>query len=290
MLTSSWSRFLLCYLSLILYFSASVNGLIETRTIDDALGDSADPNAKPIYLPKGQWTPRPGNCVGCNINPKNPELAFKGTWHDTTHFATDDHNSTVQFSFTGIALSVFCILPPKTAVAVTNYNLTFLLDGQPVGTPFVRATNDLTNDYQYNVSVLSLDNLVNTQHTFVMQMASQVNDSVTLFDYASYIHNDQGIISETKKNSHLGAILGGVLGSVAFLLGATLLVLFARRRRHEVRTMQRAEADPFEYALRIDPIPLHRQDMPTPSSTSGGYGTSILDTEKGPPPAYSLTQ
>ncbi|KAG7093718.1 hypothetical protein E1B28_007372 [Marasmius oreades] len=72
-----------------------------------------------------------------------------------THYAGDPTHS-VQFSFTGIALSVFCILPPKTAEAiVTTYDLTFILDGQPVGPPFTRTNDQLTDSYQLAIQCFS---------------------------------------------------------------------------------------------------------------------------------------
>ncbi|KAG7093719.1 hypothetical protein E1B28_007373 [Marasmius oreades] len=289
MVASGSTRFPFCFPLLILGLFTSVNGLLELRTIDDAAGDSADPNVKPVFLPDGTWSQRPNPCSGCNLNP-NAELAFNRTWHDTTHMESDP-TSSVQLSFTGIALSVFCILPPKTAQAITPYDLTFILDGQPVGPPFTRTTDQLTDSYQYNVTVFSMNDLQNKKHTFIMQMANKTISTVALFDYASYIYNDQGIISEeTGKKLNLGAILGGVLGAIAFLAGAAFLFLYARRRRTEVRILQGAQADPFDSVsvTRTEPLPnKHRRNESLPSSPCPAPGSSTLDTEKGPPPAYS---
>lgn len=66
--------------------------------IDDQYGDSAT-GEMPIYNPVTGWT-QGATCTGCAFHPET-ELAFNGTWHDTTHH-TNDVPRTVQFNFTGI--------------------------------------------------------------------------------------------------------------------------------------------------------------------------------------------
>ncbi|KAL0570351.1 hypothetical protein V5O48_011611 [Marasmius crinis-equi] len=182
-----------CSLALIL-LSLSVPALCarQIRTIDDTTGDSVIPGNVPIYSPSASWNIQPG-CNGCRLQPNNMSMVFNRSWHDGTHSVQDGPKS-VQFSFTGVALSVFCILPPKNIDeiigqpgTIINYNLAFTLDGRSVGPPFVRTQDQLTNEWQYNVSVITLDGLENREHTFVMEMASTKTDSVTLFDYASYV-------------------------------------------------------------------------------------------------------
>jgi hypothetical protein len=55
--------------------------------------------SRPIYSSQG-WTPGAG-CDGCAVHPDTAQ-AFKGTWHDTTHFpGFPNGQRTVQFTFTG---------------------------------------------------------------------------------------------------------------------------------------------------------------------------------------------
>ncbi|KAL0064385.1 hypothetical protein AAF712_008685 [Marasmius tenuissimus] len=118
------------------------------------------------------------------------------------------------------------------------------MDGRPVGT-FVRKRGELTDEYQYNVSVISLNSLENREHAFKMEMPKSPNGSVVLFDYASYIHDDEGIIT-MKKKPNLGAILGGVFGVLAFLTGMALLLAYSRRRRADVFAARAARVfEPF---------------------------------------------
>ncbi|KAF9266989.1 hypothetical protein L218DRAFT_1066899 [Marasmius fiardii PR-910] len=154
---------------------------LQQAFIDDEEGDSLT-QAKPTYI--GGWG-LGSQCANCNLKP-DATKAYKGTWHDTTHL-TDAPLSGVNFEFTvGVSLEVFCILPPNNAQAILNYSLTFNLDGEEVGTPFIRTPENLTAEYQYNVSVVNFQNLTNTKHNFTMELDSGDKDSVALFDYAVY--------------------------------------------------------------------------------------------------------
>lgn len=61
------------------------------------------------------------------------------------------------------------------------------MDGQLLPQTF-RHESDLTNDYQYNTSVLSLNNLLPVLHMFEMVLNSTVVDSTLQFDYARYVY------------------------------------------------------------------------------------------------------
>ncbi|KAJ8095336.1 hypothetical protein PM082_010559 [Marasmius tenuissimus] len=237
----SLRHFLFLFLSTF-YFS-TVIGSLHFRTIDDTFGDSAIDGALPKYS-SDDWTPRPGDsCGNCKLNPNDTGRIMHGTWHETTHQANAESLS-MELTFTGIAISVFCILPPKSAEAIVDYNLSFTLDGRPVGS-FTRTRDELKDEYQYNVSVISLVNLENQEHAFRMEMAKSSNGSVVLFDYATYIHEDEGIITE-KKKPNLGAILGGLFGTLAFLTGTALLFAYSHRRRADVFTARAARVfEPF---------------------------------------------
>ncbi|KAL0064386.1 hypothetical protein AAF712_008686 [Marasmius tenuissimus] len=222
------------------YFS-TVIGSPHFRTIDDTFGDSAIDGALPRYS-SGNWTPRPGDsCGNCKLNPNDTGRIMHGTWHDTTHIANAESLS-MELTFTGIAISVFCILPPKSAEAIVDYNLSFTLDGRPVGS-FTRTRDELKDEYQYNVSVISLVNLENQEHAFRMEMAKSSNVDLSFSLTTQLIY--EGIITE-KKKPNLGAILGGLFGTLAFLTGTALLFAYSRRRRADVFTAQAAQVfQPF---------------------------------------------
>ncbi|KAF9266983.1 hypothetical protein L218DRAFT_857456 [Marasmius fiardii PR-910] len=170
-------------LTLVLFPPSFVIAAVETRYIDDEMGDPST-GLKPKYTPSDQWGV--GNaCTDCNIHP-SAQLAYNGTWHDTTHLTTDPEPRSVQLTFTGIGLSVFCIIPSSSvkAEAIINYDLKFTLDGLSVGNGFSLQPNN--TDYQYNVPVITLKDLPNEQHEFIME-TSTTTDSVVLFDYATYL-------------------------------------------------------------------------------------------------------
>lgn len=76
------------------------------RYIDDEYGDLVT-GEKPIYSPAPVGWAQGANCPGCAFHPAT-QLAFNGTWHDTTHH-TNDQPRTVQFNFTGIPFVTFAI-------------------------------------------------------------------------------------------------------------------------------------------------------------------------------------
>ncbi|KAF9267029.1 hypothetical protein L218DRAFT_1063421 [Marasmius fiardii PR-910] len=232
---STWAK----SLCLILHLSrASVKALLENRTIDDEYGDSVT-GAKPIYFPTTSWYLQPGKCSTCErrIIPDNPDLPFKSTWHEGIYdYAPQGSSSpipaTVNFSFTGTSLSVFCILPPYTYLEVPGPSeyiyshgtyLTFTLDGQPVLPAFSQDPEQLTDKIQYNVSVFSQNNLENKNHTFVMEVANPQNKSYVYFDFATYIYEsldpeDNTTGTRAKRKTNVGAIVGGVLGTLVGLV------------------------------------------------------------------------
>ncbi|KAK7060950.1 hypothetical protein VNI00_000685 [Paramarasmius palmivorus] len=152
------------------------------------------------------------------------------------------------------------------------------------------------------------------------------NANAVLFDYAEYTYDDEGIVessgTSSKSKTNLPAILGGVLGSLLFLCLSTLLVLYARKRRAEVRSLEGSKPDPYSQ--------FHHDQVSSPTASSptdtGSFGytshtrdpsnptiTSILESgvttflqdsggprsvvsgsvidyeQKGPPPAYTAS-
>ncbi|KAJ3729645.1 hypothetical protein C8R42DRAFT_715919 [Lentinula raphanica] len=154
---------------------------MDTRYIDDQYGDLV--GNVPTYYPEQKWSQGAG-CNGCAFHP-DPTQAFDYTWHDSTHWTTDPDGETVSVSleFTGTSLDVFCILPnPSSQSTVGDYNLMFELDNQPLEQTFMHA-NNRSDIFEFNVNVLSLQNLSLVPHVFIMMAGV---DSTLQFDYAAY--------------------------------------------------------------------------------------------------------
>ncbi|KAF9260168.1 hypothetical protein L218DRAFT_947086 [Marasmius fiardii PR-910] len=228
---SAWPDLLHFFLCLVLHSSSSVQALPKTRTIDDTFGDLANPDIQtPIY--NGNWIARRGsecsNSTGCSdIVPNNANLIVNGTWHEALHSPTQPEPSTLHLSFNelipGTALSVFCILPARTIIRgggtsniVWPLYLNFLLDSQPAES-FNRTPDQLTDSFQYNVSVFSRDNLENKAHTFIIALNDPLNDSFVLFDYASYVYDDDTVKAKFKA-SLVGYIFVGLASGMGFLM------------------------------------------------------------------------
>ncbi|KAL0580486.1 hypothetical protein V5O48_001556 [Marasmius crinis-equi] len=298
-------------------FLSLVSGTPQTRYIDDETGDPIT-GFKPIYQPANQWS-QGNKCTGCNIRP-NTSLAYNGTWHDTTHFH-DQESRSLQLTFNGTALSVFCIIPSKDVAAIIHYELKFYLDGVLQGNGFT--LDPSSADYQYNVSVFSADNISNKEHNFTMEASSTTTDSVVLFDYATYVFDDSlPIASDTpntssgsssqRQSSNTGAIAGGVVGGVALAAIIALALLYIRRRRRTSGPTLEPFVAPHDYSrptadAYVERIPtrVHRgagsitesrshTEISSPGASS--FATSSNATpdfvplryleEKGPPPAY----
>ncbi|KAI8980570.1 hypothetical protein BD414DRAFT_549915 [Trametes punicea] len=130
------------------------------RTIDDELGDSVT-GLKPVYSPATSWH-QGASCTTCNIRPGlvNTARVFGGTWHDSTAYPGDAPH-TVSLTFEGTAVYVFNLVANAVPRTATLANLTFCLDGEPVG-EFVHVP-DGTSDVLYNVLVYANASLPNTR-------------------------------------------------------------------------------------------------------------------------------
>ncbi|KAH9930967.1 uncharacterized protein B0H18DRAFT_872741 [Fomitopsis serialis] len=179
---------LVLLLSIVLQCILSVCGGI--RTIDDTYGDSVT-GATPVYSNEDCWNEGPG-CSACTFQPNTSE-AHNGTWHDTTSNVCNNQDvsspstHSVNFSFTGTALTVYCIMVSQGPVAWLT-NLSFTLDGEISNTAFSPSPVASTYGFQYNVNVFSKSALSNEQHTFAMSAIAGSSASVLLFDYAEYTY------------------------------------------------------------------------------------------------------
>ncbi|KAJ7118945.1 hypothetical protein C8R44DRAFT_922769, partial [Mycena epipterygia] len=150
------------------------------RTIDDQSGDSVS-GVLPTYSPARFWQ-QGSSCTSCRFHP-DPSQVFDHTWHDSSQFPGEAPVS-LTLDFAGTAVYVFCIVPPITPNATTVYNLNFTLDGVSHGTYSYSPTS--STEFMYNVSVLSLESLLNKTHTLLISTDSSVDGSIFLFDYAVY--------------------------------------------------------------------------------------------------------
>lgn len=89
-------------------------------------------------------------------------------------------------AISGTAVGAYCMLPPSFGHGITSFmNTTFELDGAYVGSMEEIAA---TNEWTYNVSVLSKDGLENKEHTLVISPQGQDGkmSSYLVFDYITY--------------------------------------------------------------------------------------------------------
>ncbi|KAL1951102.1 hypothetical protein VTO73DRAFT_251 [Trametes versicolor] len=166
---------------ILLAVSAVGRSLSVNRTIDDEKGDSVTGEV-PVYTPDGSWS-QGSTCSGCFIQ-LDPSQTFDGTWHDSTHTPGDAEPRVITAHFTGTAVYVFNAIANTVPFTTTLTNLTFTLDGDPIG-QFVHTPSDST-DFQYNVLVLARTGLSNITHTIVIEATGDTNSSLVLFDYIVY--------------------------------------------------------------------------------------------------------
>ncbi|EKM53887.1 uncharacterized protein PHACADRAFT_209731 [Phanerochaete carnosa HHB-10118-sp] len=168
---------------------------MPTYIFDDYFGDERPgvATAVPTFLPAvNQWDPIGGTCASCTLStnldtPINPTKAQNGTWHSVT-VSPDEPETTITITFSGTAVTAYCILPPDLGPWITSYmNMSFILDDDTVG-KFERTASG--TDWTYNYPVFSTSNLENKQHTFVVQPRADVNTSYMVFDYFTYDFED----------------------------------------------------------------------------------------------------
>ncbi|KZV84564.1 hypothetical protein EXIGLDRAFT_700282 [Exidia glandulosa HHB12029] len=170
-------------LILLVVFPTKTLARQNNNTIDDTDGDNFT-GAKPVYQP--DWMARDATpCAGCGVHPDASQMLLS-TWHENT-VNLGNEAANASFSFIGVALYVFCVLPAAIKDVTTETHLLFFLDGQQVAAYNFVPT---TADYQYNQLVFSATSLVNVQHTFKMSNYADIRNgpmgSITMFDYALY--------------------------------------------------------------------------------------------------------
>ncbi|KIK65536.1 hypothetical protein GYMLUDRAFT_70639 [Collybiopsis luxurians FD-317 M1] len=150
------------------------------------------------------------------------QQAFNRTWHYASQHGVDAPRM-VTLNFEGIALDVYCIMPnpvnaPQT---ISSYFLTFVLDGQ---------LSDQSGSFQFNVSVLSLNNMIQDHHELAMTAIQGVNSTI-MFDYARYISSTSSTSSASQSPSTgppTAIIVDGVVSGSVFGSFVTLVVAFQK--------------------------------------------------------------
>ncbi|EED78998.1 predicted protein [Postia placenta Mad-698-R] len=274
------SRRTICILLLLVRFSLAT---LTNRTIDDSNGDSVT-GLQPVFAPaSGAWHTGQ-TCPSCLVQPDENQV-FDHTWHGVTASPPDPSPRNVTLTFSGTALWVFCVIPNYVEWATTFANLSFELDGQPVGT--YSHIPSQSEALQYNVSVYSNTALENAEHEFVMTARRDVNASFLAFDWAMYTYDSDIVktsqsssattsttstasattspsptaITSAASNPPVGAIVGGVVGGVGALLIILVAFLFWRCRRHRIRSAHVHQA--------LDDGQEHKSESGSTESNSG---------------------
>ncbi|KAF5377227.1 hypothetical protein D9615_006346 [Tricholomella constricta] len=235
---------------------------LQNITIDDTVADPLS-GQKIIYQPTGAWNSG-ADCIRCTARPDESE-AFNGTWHDSTFNSlpgSNDYPNTVisaSAAFNGTAVYVVCILARTTSGPTGNSDMTFLIDGDIVGT-FVKPAPGTTG-FDYNVTVYSNTSLAPGTHTITVQNG-HVNGpkSLVILDRIVYTTNIPG---DQPSKTNTGAIAGAVVGSVVFSLAVVLLLLFLYRNRR--RRLNDKSKD-----HQINSFPPNNSALPQPAPSMNG--------------------
>lgn len=178
-----------CLLLFVLHASA---GLVNV-TIDDS-----DPLI--IYSPAAQWSTGE-TCASCTAHP-DVSRTFSGTWHDSTFPSegAEEDLRTASLVFNGMqtylssafritnlavlgsAIYVYCILPHSFDLPDSNADMTFIIDGQVVGTFMLHPSG--ASDYDYDVPVYVNSSIPAGVHSFALQSGHVGGArSLVLLDY-----------------------------------------------------------------------------------------------------------
>lgn len=72
------------------------------------------------------------------------------------------------------------------SIQTTGTDMTFLLDGNIVGSFLQKTVSGCCAEYQYNVPVYVNESLLNTQHTLTVETGVRGNKVITLLDQIIY--------------------------------------------------------------------------------------------------------
>ncbi|KAI0774516.1 hypothetical protein C8Q74DRAFT_841071 [Fomes fomentarius] len=271
----------------------------KTVTIDDTYGDEVT-GVRPVYSPSASWS-QGRRCVHdeeCLVNP-DPNEVGRGTWHDAVGMSEDAPSRTIALSFEGNSISIYCIISQADRVEIAVANMTFELDGAPVGDYFHEPDGamDAAGNYlvKYDVDVFQSGSIPQGNHTL---RVSSVGYSRMLFDYAQYTTEDEtdvsappsrsGVPTEysnktySSSRSPLALILGMVGGAVTLLVIGLLALFLIRRRRRRSAESETRDIDDLKYERHF-----HGNDeIDSRSFISFTESTESLAPERPPTPFF----
>ncbi|KAJ7578698.1 hypothetical protein C8J56DRAFT_968837 [Mycena floridula] len=234
------SRFSFLLLFLLGFHCHALAKLVNI-TIDDTLGDPST-GAQIVYYPADAWHTN-DTCGGDCQGTPNSKDAYSKTWHGSTFDVNKPTypNTILQAtaSFSGSAVYVYCVLPFNRTRGPPS-NMTFLVDGKRVGA-FVQDVNSPNpadgSQFGFNSLVFSTTNLSDTAHTLTLQNGHVDGPkSQVILDYITYSTNDNDSTARipsdnlSKHPNRTAAIIGGIVGTVAFIGILAGFVLWRRKR------------------------------------------------------------
>ncbi|KAJ6535551.1 hypothetical protein B0H19DRAFT_1080023 [Mycena capillaripes] len=220
-------------------------------------------------------------CGYCSAQPQTAEIHDQ-TWHDGSN------NSAGSFTFQGQAVYIYGISQ------INSVNISFTMDGTASGFHYYTGSAQFVFN---SLFFAATDLTANFNHSVSWVLHATTTSGVTgagLFDYA-VITVDQSQSSspspssstspsatappsKPKSKSKTGAIVGGVVGGLAFIaaLGLIVLVLMRRRRTTASNT---PGAGPASRVRSNDVQPFMEQTAtsPTSATTPGSVGEKTLD-------------
>ena len=301
--TSLGRQILFCTLislSTHLIFPIDITAISVNITVDDTFGNP-DRSIIPTYLPANDtWhAGSPGEQWAiCTIKPSELDMdqILGQSWHHATYFLGIPIE--MQVTFPGTAVYVYNVVPNFLRNgAITLVNVSFALDGEPVG-HFFHAP-DSSSEVLYHQLVYANASLADTVHTLVMS-ASGSEPSLIFFDYLVYTTEVEGTtytsatasgsISSSNSTTSppygpssvhqpVAVIVGGVVGGLALLLlvaALLCLVLDRRRRRRRRRRSARPLPSRSDYASTDVMIPIPSVPMRTSQSYSRPLSIGLL--------------
>ncbi|KAJ6502822.1 hypothetical protein C8R47DRAFT_1210872 [Mycena vitilis] len=225
---------LLFFLVFSLLFSLrSANAALVNLTIDDSdlthFTFTEDPSVEPA--PTRPWaaispsTP----CAYCSAQPPTADI-YQQTWHDGTN------NSAGSFTFQGSAVYIYGIDLSNPA------NISFTLDGATAPYHYYAGSEQFVFKSLFFAATNLSPGNVNHTVSWILH-ATATNGTTGLIDYAVITTDESTVASSgtaspsstelpsasTKSKSKTGPIVGGVVGGLAFIVGAGVALFLLRR-------------------------------------------------------------
>ncbi|KAJ7738931.1 hypothetical protein B0H16DRAFT_1694630 [Mycena metata] len=156
-----------------------------------------------------------GDVMQCHANSCSPRFVTEGAFNESEAITT----GSIAFSFTGTAI--------YASLSLINGSCSIIVDGYEI-----QSFNQTAAGVLFGVEGnISQSNLADGLHTLLIDPTTE--SSLMLFYNLLYT------ASVPTKESHVGAIAGGVIGGIVLTIAALFLALFARRRKLIIRRNQR---------------------------------------------------